>query len=314
MNIIFETIYGSHLYGCSHENSDVDYKGIYLPTIEDLILQKVKPTTNKSTNKSSNKNTKDDVDIEYWTIQHFVKTLFKNEMQSMDVLHVPDDFYGIKKTSDIWKEIRKNRHRTYTKKFSGLVGYIFNQAKKYENKSERYESCIKILEFLETKDPNIKLSDIWDELPELKFVKKDTVEPNEQIKDFRIYTVCNRTLQPTIKIWYAKSVLKQYKDEYGKRVKEAKENKNIDFKAISHSFRACYQIIEILETGDLIFPLKQADFLLELKLGNYHYYEDGIDAKLKDLVDKTLKLLDNSTLPEKVDTDFWENLIIECYK
>jgi predicted nucleotidyltransferase len=35
MNLIVKTIFGSRLYGTNNEESDLDYKGIYLPTKEE---------------------------------------------------------------------------------------------------------------------------------------------------------------------------------------------------------------------------------------------------------------------------------------
>ena len=50
MNLIVKSIFGSHLYGTNTENSDTDYKGIYLPSKNDCYLNNVKkyyPIKNK---------------------------------------------------------------------------------------------------------------------------------------------------------------------------------------------------------------------------------------------------------------------------
>ena len=63
----------------------------------------------------------------------------------------------------------------------------------------------------------------------------------------------------------------QYLKEYGERARLAKENKNIDFKALSHAIRAALQVKEILTTQNLIYPLKDAKLLLDVKLGKLDY-------------------------------------------
>lgn len=40
MNIAFECLFGSHLYGTSTENSDTDYLGVFIPSREEILLQR----------------------------------------------------------------------------------------------------------------------------------------------------------------------------------------------------------------------------------------------------------------------------------
>ncbi|OGE64274.1 hypothetical protein A3I48_00800 [Candidatus Daviesbacteria bacterium RIFCSPLOWO2_02_FULL_36_7] len=59
MNIIFLTQFGSHIYGTSTPQSDLDYKGIYLATYRDIILNRAKEsivtTTRKDKKRGSEK-------------------------------------------------------------------------------------------------------------------------------------------------------------------------------------------------------------------------------------------------------------------
>ena len=41
----------------------------------------------------------------------------------------------------------------------------------------------------------------------------------------------------------------------------------VDWKAVSHAFRCCYQIEELLNIGFLQYPLKDAEFLKQIKYG-----------------------------------------------
>ena len=40
--LIYLSQYGSHLYGLNTENSDLDFRGVYIPNLDDIILHKVK--------------------------------------------------------------------------------------------------------------------------------------------------------------------------------------------------------------------------------------------------------------------------------
>ena len=63
-NIIVRSVFGSHLYGTETENSDHDYKGIYLPSKGDCFLNRVDSNISETTGKANSKNTKEDVDID----------------------------------------------------------------------------------------------------------------------------------------------------------------------------------------------------------------------------------------------------------
>ena len=53
--------FGSHLYGLNTPNSDVDYKGIFMPTLEELLLGTYPKTIVTSTGPEHAKNSADDV-------------------------------------------------------------------------------------------------------------------------------------------------------------------------------------------------------------------------------------------------------------
>jgi len=45
---VIELTYGSRLYGTTIKGSDHDIKGIYLPSAEDILLQKVRSSISES--------------------------------------------------------------------------------------------------------------------------------------------------------------------------------------------------------------------------------------------------------------------------
>jgi predicted nucleotidyltransferase len=47
-NLICETVFGSHLYGTSTEQSDRDYKGIFLPSAQDILLGRIPKTSSEA--------------------------------------------------------------------------------------------------------------------------------------------------------------------------------------------------------------------------------------------------------------------------
>ena len=106
----------------------------------------------------------------------------------------------------------------------------------------------------------------------------------------------------------------KFYQEYGKRAQLAAENKGIDWKAVSHAFRACYQLKEIYITGNLVYPLKDALYLKHMKEGLFHFKNDGIGEKLNDMALEIEALANKSSFPEKVDQEAVEKLVLSCYK
>jgi DnaJ-domain-containing protein 1 len=116
------------------------------------------------------------------------------------------------------------------------------------------------------------------------------------------------------KLWYARDCIQKFYDSYGERARQAERNEGIDWKAVSHAFRAGYQLKEIYETGDLKYPLKDAQYILEIKQGKYHYQNDNIAERLESLIAGIESLCAASKYPDKADREFWDEWLVSLYK
>ena len=303
-------MHGSRLYGTNTPESDTDYKAVYLPSIEDCILRKIVESSREgSTNNSNERNTKEDTDFETYALQYFLKMAYAGETATIDMIHAPDS--SIITTSPEWEFIRKNRSRFYSKNSRAFLGYIRKQAAKYGVKGSRLEEGEKVLAFLQSQEPYIKLSEVWDDLPTGEHIKKYE-NSAIQAEDKRIYDVCGKKMMASQKVSYIEG-LTNFVEQYGERARLAKENKGVDWRAISHAYRANFQLKEIYETGDLVYPLKEAEYLRDLKLGKHHYQNDGIGERLDELVSETEELVNKSSYPDSVDTEFWNNWLTQLY-
>ena len=151
MRIVVKMKFGAHLYGTATPESDVDYKGIFLPTKEELLLGRVPKSHNYSTGKDESRNTRNDIDIELYSFHYFIKLACDGQTVAMDMLHAPEEM--ILQSSNIWKEILKNRHTFYTKNLKSFIDYARRQASKYGIKGSRINAALQILELLKTEDP-----------------------------------------------------------------------------------------------------------------------------------------------------------------
>ncbi len=305
MTILAKVRYGSHLYGTNVPTSDIDHRSIYLPTLETLILQRAKDAWEDKT--------VDDTSI--FSLQHFCRLAAQGQSIAIEMLAADGD--NVVSTSPVWQQLHDNRHRFYTKSMHSFLGYSKGMSQRYSARIDRLQETAAILKVFEDAREGSdafllgSLAALWPSLPEsLNAVK--TTNARSSGKDQRVYQVCGREIQATVPISKAYEVVKGIHDSYGERVRAAKEGR-IDWKALMHAFRAALQCKEIVETGDLRFPLRDAEWLRELRLGKIDFLQAGLDQKLDDLIAEVQQKMDASTLPDKVDGAWVDGVVLSAY-
>jgi hypothetical protein len=317
-NIVM-TVHGSHLYGTNTENSDVDYKGLYINTsFRDFILNNETNHYQSSTGPKDGKNNPGDIDISLFELRKFIKLVCDGEMIAIDMIHTPDSMY-VNRTGEyfeIWKHIQNNRKMFYSKNMKAYVGYARKQAAKYGLKGSRLSSLEKLVivtENLGQYNPCYlrDLFDMSDSMPinEHCFLVEAEIKGTGSQK---FYEVLGSKYQLSMLYSDFRQAILNKWSKYGERSNAAKNNEGVDWKAISHAFRACYQLKEIFETGDLIYPLKDREFLRDIKLGKASWNE--IQPLLEQSIDDLHVLSSKSNYPETVDKDYWDNFIVDVYR
>lgn len=304
MNLIVKMKFGSHLYGTNTEESDVDYKGVFLPTKKEILLSNIPKCQSFSTGNDLEKNNSNDVDEEIYSLHYFLKLACDGQTVAMDMIHAPEKM--LIESSGIWRSIVKQKKRFYTKNLNSFVSYARRQASKYGINGSRLNAALQVLTILKLNNPEARLRDVWNQLPRNEYCHDTGIDPN----GMRQYQICGKTFQESSAIGYVLPIVKKFYDDYGHRAKLAAENKNIDWKAISHALRAAIQTKEILTNGTIAFPLKDAPFLLKVKSGRLDYTNE-VAPVLESLMDEVEKLVDESNLPEEVDVEYWNNFICE---
>jgi hypothetical protein len=302
MNIILESIFGSHLYRLNTENSDTDFKGIILPSKDDILLGRTNYHIDASSNHSHSKNTKNDVDKTYYTLQYFIKLASQGETVALDMLHGNSKDWII--SSEIWEYLVNNRHRFYTKSMESYIGYCRKQAAKYGLKGSRLGEIESMITFLNRYDAEQTIGNI-------QFYGNDFGKWIT-FKDMNFYEFVGSKFQDTLKVKYMIETLSKIYDKYGERSKLAKENKNLDFKAISHALRAGFQVKDIFTKGFFEYPLGQSEFLLNVKLGLLDF-TTIVQPTLEQLVNDVYELSEKSEYPENVDLEFWNDFVKDVH-
>ena len=300
--ILVEMKFGSHLYGLNSPTSDLDYKGVFLPTLEEMMLGKIPKSLNFNTKQdSTEKNSASDVDRELYSLQYFFELAKKGETVALDMLHAPPSAWITASTE--WQYLHANRHLFYTKTLSSFVGYARTQAAKYGIKGSRLADARQVLEVLQ-KFPKNKVGDILDRLPVLEHCGPET----EDGRSF--YKVCGKKLTLTATAGHYAPMVENFIKEFGERARQAETNQGVDWKAISHAFRAGYQVRAILTEGDFTYPLKETEFLKQVKTGALHFRD--VSPILETLMDELEVLSSKSTLPEKVNEEEINRVFFKC--
>lgn len=326
MNKVFEVKFGSHLYGTDTSESDLDLKGIFLPTARQIVLGNYTKTVNISRpKKECERNTKDDVDIEMFSLDRYLELLTDGQTVALDLLFAPKSMYTFAGPSiDLMRHIFDNRDKLLTKNVNAFVGYARQQAAKYGIKGSRMDSLKRVMALLGTLPVHDKLSlheskiyGLIDECKELISLEKSALVevamiPGPNRVDLMPHlSVCNRKVPFQATVKFAKEVYGRILDGYGQRAHKAHLAGGVDWKAISHAVRVNGEALELLRTGFITFPRPERALLLDIKLGKmpYEAVAEKIERGLADLYEAKEK----SPLREEHDQEWVEDFICAAY-
>jgi len=311
--IIYKVKFGSHLYGTNVATSDLDYKAVFIPDAKDLVLQRAARTINNSTNPGAEKNTAEDIDMEMFSFSEYLKLLCEGQTVALDMLFVPEDM--VLETSPEWEDIYNNRHLFLHKGVSSYVGYCKTQAAKYGIKGSRMAALKTAINFLKPFNIDVRLNEIWDEVIDLckENEHMDIVQTRPKRSDLKHlvldnWEVSNRKMTQTVRVQYALEVFESIYDRYGERARQAEKNEGIDWKALMHAVRVCYEAEELLSTGKITFPRPEKDLLLDIRNGKMDYKD--VSKLIEDGLVRVEATQEISTLPDGPNREFAEQLVI----
>lgn len=331
MNKILELKFGSHLYGTDTPKSDLDFKGIYLPTAKEIVLGTYKKTIQKSRPKANcERNNKDDIDIEIFSLDRYLELLMEGQTVALDILFAPESSYTENSTAlgmEQTRWIRMNKERLLTRNVNAFICYAKQQAAKYGIKGSRMDALTRTSEFLNglhERGPHKKLIEYESEIrllvsdscnlislekyPLIEIVmlkgpKGDMNEPHLKVN--------GRSIPFHASVKYAKEIIGKMLEGYGLRAKKAYLDGGKDYKALSHAVRVNGEALELLSTGHITFPRPDRELLLKIKLGQLPYEQvaELIEQGLADVC----AARERSTLRDKPDKEWADNFIYEVY-
>lgn len=314
VNVLYCTQYGSKLYGTDNESSDDDYKVIFLPSLNDLILTQAPKAFSISTGTDDKKNTAEDIDIEFYSIQYWMNNLKRGETGALDILFsiFRDDTQVY--ANKIFKDTVKRDYKNYftATEANSYLGYALAQANTYCIKGKRLNVLKDITEYLKN---NISEVDFGKRLREIL----------PQIESFLNSEYC-KIEDDSVTILGKKHFLEIYVSEfiarindlygrYGHRAHKAATNGGFDFKAVSHALRTCIEFEELISNEIISFPLKDAELIKEIKYGKIDKEECTkiVLEKIEATAELLKKVKGSNTSHIKYDRDIANELILMFY-
>jgi len=307
MTTLAKVLAGSKLYRLDNPKSDTDYKGIFLPSREDCLLLCAPRNIQQKTGEGAAK-----VEHESFALQEFLKLAANGEDLIITMLHAADQDVVI--DSEVYRHLRRERSRFYTKRMVGSLGYAKSQSAKYALRADRMAAVERVIGLLEMAQAQGvgRLAQCWDDLTEGEHVVK-TLSVNDRGADKRVLDVAGKQLPATITPAYALDILCKLRDNYGDRVRAAKNMDGKDYKALSHSFRVGYQLLHVYQDGGFEYPLPESDFIRAVKEGRKDYLADQLDNRLNELIARVEQLSDASSLPQRVSQDWLDGIVLDAY-
>jgi predicted nucleotidyltransferase len=346
--LLFKHLAGSFLYGTNSESSDKDYKGVFLPDLNDLILGKAPKHYTSSTGAHWERNTADDIDETYYSLHYFLELAAKGDTNAIDMLFAYTNEDAVIYIDPIFQEIIDNLDKILTKNVNAYLGYCIGQAKKYSIKGDKLKNynafksfcdkyylekdtngaSITLLEALEFEfnthefpklisncipEPGAERNKIaFGETAKFNFGDHCYMETAMNKESFITISDVKFQINDTVKTAYKK--VEKVISSYGKRAEATANDNGVDWKAISHCVRVLYQVEELLTTNKITFPLVNADFVKSIKYNTANMSYDEVMKLIEEKINRiNNRLLPNSTLREKADYKWIEQFILKCY-
>lgn len=311
---VMRTKFGSHLYGTSTPESDTDYKSVYIPEAKEILLQRVQGTLGARQGKAEGqKNLPGDVDDEAYSLQRYLGLLAEGQTVAIDMLFAS----APEVSTPLWKYIQRNKDKLLTKRSAAFVGYCRQQANKYGIKGSRVSAALAAATLFTQQCASLakgtRVQDVADLLPAIfgehtRIVKKETT-----LGKFETYfECCNRMVGFKNTLKEAAAIYGRIYQEYGDRARRAQSNEGVDWKALSHAVRVGREALELLQTGNVTFPLPYAAHVLHIKLGKVSYAI--VAEEIERLLLEVESASRTSVLRDTADQEFIDNLVLDVYR
>ena len=298
-NIILLGLGGSHAYGTSNENSDLDIRGIATNSKRNILIsndfeQVVDVLT----------------DTTIYSFDKIIDLFCSCNPNTIELLGLKPEHYLY--ISPVGKEILDNKKIFLSKKaVHTFGGYANAQLRRLENKSARLVSQSQMEQHIlkSIEHASVDFKNRYFTMPEdaIKLYIDTAVQEGYDTEIFMDVVLSHYPLRDFKDLWSEMHAIVKSYSKIGKRNEKAIEHDKLG-KHMMHLVRLYYMCFDILEYGEInTYREEEHDFLMCIRNGDYLDGNRQPIQKFYDIVDeletKLDYLKDHTNLPDNVD---WE--------
>ena len=269
---LFTVPFGSHLYGTNVEGSDHDYKVVCLPSLDTLLLNKKLVNRQEAVEGTDGK-----VEYEFLPLQVLLDDFFNGQTYALEVVHaaLQDKVTVFSDNHGLIELMLTELTKFTTSGVEKMVGYAVSQSRKYGLKTERYTSlknCCTILSAGGVEWHGQTLEQVAGtvaallKLPHVKPAQLENAAGGSELAP--AIDICGKKFPLTNTVGTVIKSLEKSLDTYGDRVKQF-DGEGIDWKALMHAIRITEQVLELAQTGRIVFPRPNASYLRAVREGKF---------------------------------------------
>lgn len=317
---ILEIRVGSHLYGTDTETSDEDYSGIVLPYETEVFgfESMSELSLNVVSKDESGRNKSDAIDKKYHEFRKFCHLASECNPNVLEQLFVNVD--NIIYCSTEGDNLLHRRHLFLSKEAinTKFLAYSRSQKKKMTIKPENYKDLNIVLQYLYEYIGSDTIVNLSDE-ESISKARQLFIELAKDIEDKNLPVEFKDSFIKIGDININKNLnIKNTIQTIDSRIKSAGSRKELwekygfDVKFASNLIRLILQGRELLETENLVFPLKDKKLLLDIKQGKYTL--DQVLALSEEFELRFKEVYEVSTLQSKSKYDEIQKFVMTTLK
>ncbi len=320
MRQIVRMVYGSYLFGTNIETSDRDFKSVCLPSASDILLQKVKKVRHNGPSKERNQPGQED--IEFLSLQQYLKMLCEGQTVAVDMAFVPENYYVEGTRGPEWYAVQNNLGRFIHSNVSTFTSFAMSQVRRYSVKAERLTAVEAAHGFFAAMEglhgPSTKVGEVRMDLMGMACEHSKEImsfphiiNPSRNGVGIEHFECCDRKVPMGATVKEAANIYQKATEFYGKRARLAQQMGGQDWKAMSHAVRIVREAEELLLRGKITFPRPEANLLLRIRRGEVSHQK--VMAQIVSGLERVELAQVATDLPEQPDYDFADELVKSFY-
>lgn len=319
-DVLFSTPYGSKLYGTNTAASDSDFKAVFLPKFDDVLLGRKLQTVKERYDADGTKlgpnvtMPPNGVETEYVPVQTFFRDFLNGQTYALEMAWA---LYNGVSGCSARSVVEQTLLNELVQKFSNcdvhsMAGFAMKQTFDYVKRGERLNTASGVLSaldaFTDEFGEDLRLDHTVRDASVLDLISKETGLPVGSTfnnnKTLRTLELNGRQYLETSEVRYVADQVRKLVKQYGAR-STAASHTVVDFKSLSHAIRVYEQAKELLQTGVMTFPRQNAEFLKLVKSGSCNLEEVKVTLlRLDEEVMELTKISKQRVKSPELEADF----------